>query len=93
MPAAADRHQEQKRLVSGGLDALLYSGAIARALVSAVQTLPDYTFTAESFPCPRVRLVRGAPWLTIAAVSVCAALGVLFAFWRGERPLFEQLQI
>jgi hypothetical protein len=30
-----------------------WRASIARALVAAVQTLPDYTFTAESFPCPK----------------------------------------
>jgi len=32
-------------------------------------------------------------WLTIAGVSVCAGLGILFAFWRGPRPLVDQLLV
>ena len=30
-----------------------WRASIARAIVQAVRTLPDYTFTAESFPCPK----------------------------------------
>jgi hypothetical protein len=30
-----------------------WSASIARAIVEAARTLPTYTFTAESFPCPK----------------------------------------
>jgi hypothetical protein len=31
----------------------IWAAPIARAVQEAVRTLPTYTFTAESFPCPR----------------------------------------
>jgi hypothetical protein len=50
-----------------------WRASIARALVSAVQTLPDYTFTAESFPCQRgVRMVRGADSARARGATPCA---------------------
>ena len=37
----------------GHAQPFFWRASIARVIVKAVQTLPDYTFTAESFPCPK----------------------------------------
>jgi hypothetical protein len=37
----------------GHAQPFFWRASIARVIVKAVQTLPDYTFSAESFPCPK----------------------------------------
>jgi len=82
MSVASDRHEVPRHLDAPEMFGLLSRPQVERLVVAigaaTLVWLPLHSFDG---------------WLTLALVVVCGLLGLLFAFWRGRRPLAEQLQV
>src|SRR5437899_2130752 len=82
MTLTSDRHEVPRHLDAPEMIGSLARPQVERLVVASgaavLMWLPLHSFDT---------------WLSVAAIAVCGLVGVLFAFWPGQRPLAEQLQV